>query len=86
MMERLQHVMRTRGLGYEEIQVVTGGGCHRVADINIADLIELGRGWKRRGRAHRSSRKPPRRSSAPGTLSQAEWDACGGLDHARGTA
>ncbi|MQA29839.1 MAG: glycine--tRNA ligase subunit beta [Luteitalea sp.] len=47
MMERLQHVMRTRGLGYQEIQVVTSGGIQRVADINVADLIEWATEWKR---------------------------------------
>jgi glycyl-tRNA synthetase beta chain len=46
MMERLQHVMRTRGLAYEEVQVVTGGGTERVFEINITDLIEWAEQWK----------------------------------------
>jgi glycyl-tRNA synthetase beta chain len=46
MMERLQHVMRTRGLAHEEVQVVTGGGIERVVEINITDLIEWAEQWK----------------------------------------
>jgi glycyl-tRNA synthetase beta chain len=47
LMERLQHLMRVRGLGYEEIQVVTGGGIDRVAEISPIDLIEWAQEWKR---------------------------------------
>jgi glycyl-tRNA synthetase beta chain len=47
LMERLQHLMRARGLGYEEVQVVTGGGIDRVADISPVDLIEWAQEWKR---------------------------------------
>jgi glycyl-tRNA synthetase beta chain len=46
MMDRLQHLMSARGLGYEEIQVVTGGGVHRATQVNIADLIDWATAWK----------------------------------------
>jgi glycyl-tRNA synthetase beta chain len=47
LMERLQHLMRARDLGYEEVQVVTGGGVERVATISPVDLIEWAREWRR---------------------------------------
>jgi glycyl-tRNA synthetase beta chain len=47
LMERLQHIMRARGLGYQEVQVVTGGGIDRVATINALDLHEWAQEWKR---------------------------------------
>jgi glycyl-tRNA synthetase beta chain len=46
-MERLQHLMRTRGLGHEEVQVVTGGGAERVVAISVEDLIEWAHEWGR---------------------------------------
>jgi glycyl-tRNA synthetase beta chain len=46
MLERVQHVMRTRGLGYEEVQVATGPDVHHVLEMKIADLIELAEAWK----------------------------------------
>jgi glycyl-tRNA synthetase beta chain len=47
LMDRLQHLMQSRGWGYEEIQTVTGGGVDRVADISPIDLIEWAAEWKR---------------------------------------
>ena len=46
LMERLQHLMKVRGLGYEEIQVVTGVGVDRVADVNVLDLFEWAQVWR----------------------------------------
>jgi len=45
--DRLQHLMQTRGSGYEEVQIVTGGGVDRVAQISPVDLIEWAAEWKR---------------------------------------
>jgi glycyl-tRNA synthetase beta chain len=47
LMDRLQHLMQTRGAGYEEVQTVTGGGIDRVAEISPVDLIEWAAEWKR---------------------------------------
>jgi len=47
LMERLQHLMRVRGLGYEEVQVVTGAGVDRVMNISVEDLIEWAEEWRR---------------------------------------
>ncbi len=47
LMERLQHLMMARGAGYEEVQVVTGGGVDRVAEISPVDLMEWAAEWKR---------------------------------------
>jgi glycyl-tRNA synthetase beta chain len=46
-MERLQHVMRARGLGYEEVEVVTRVGVERVAKVNVADLVDWAGAWRR---------------------------------------
>jgi len=47
LMDRLQHLMQTRGAGYEEVQTVTGGGVDRVVEISPVDLIEWASEWKR---------------------------------------
>jgi len=47
LMERLQHLMQARGAGYEEIQIVSGGGIDRVAEISPVDLMEWAAEWKR---------------------------------------
>jgi glycyl-tRNA synthetase beta chain len=47
LMDRLQHLMQTRGAGYEEVQTVTGGGVDRVAEISPVDLIEWAAEWRR---------------------------------------
>jgi glycyl-tRNA synthetase beta chain len=47
LMDRLQHLMQARGSGVEEVQIVTGGGVDRVAEISPVDLIEWAGEWKR---------------------------------------
>jgi len=47
LMDRLQHLMQTRGAGYEEVQTVTGGGTDRVVEVSPIDLIEWASEWKR---------------------------------------
>ncbi len=46
LMERLRHLMQARGLGYEEIQVVTGDVA-RIEDVNVAGLFDLASEWRR---------------------------------------
>ncbi|HWF85244.1 MAG TPA: glycine--tRNA ligase subunit beta [Vicinamibacterales bacterium] len=46
LMERLRHLMQARGLGYEEIQVVTGDVA-RIEDVNVAGLYDLAVEWRR---------------------------------------
>ncbi len=46
-MERLQYLMRARGLGYEEVNVVTSGGVDRALTINVEDLIDWAHEWGR---------------------------------------
>jgi glycyl-tRNA synthetase beta chain len=74
LMDRLQHLMRARGAGYEEVQIVTGGGIDRVAEISPVDLIEWAATWKRfvgkplfesAAEAHKRAKK----------IVEAEWDA-----------
>jgi glycyl-tRNA synthetase beta subunit len=76
-MDRLQHLMQTRGSGYEEVQIVTGGGVDRVAEISPVDLIEWATVWKREvgtpafasaAEAHKRAKK----------IVEAEWDATDG--------
>ena len=47
LMDRLQHLMQTRGAGHEEVQTVTGGVVDRVAEISPVDLIEWAAEWRR---------------------------------------
>jgi glycyl-tRNA synthetase beta chain len=77
LMERFQHLMQTRGSGYDEVQVVTGGGVDRVVEINPLDLMEWAAEWKRvvgtpvfdsAAEAHKRAKK----------IVEAEWEA---LDH-----
>jgi glycyl-tRNA synthetase beta chain len=77
LMDRLQHLMQTRGAGYEEVQIVTGGGIDRVAEISPVDLIEWAAEWKRvvgtpvfasAAEAHKRAKK----------IVEAEWDAIDG--------
>ena len=74
LMERLQHLMQARGAGYEEVQIVTGGGIDRVAEISPSDLIEWAAEWKRvvgtpvfeaAAEAHKRAKK----------IVEAEWDS-----------
>jgi len=46
LMDRLRHLMESRGLHYEEIQVVTGE-IDRIEDESAPALVELARAWKR---------------------------------------
>ncbi len=73
LMDRLQHLMQARGAQYEEVQIVTGGGIDRVAEISPADLIDWAREWKRlvgtpvfdsAAEAHKRAKK----------IVDAEWD------------
>jgi len=77
LMERLQHLMQVRGAGFEEVQVVTGGGVDRVAEISPVDLMEWAAEWKRvvgtpvftsAAEAHKRAKK----------IVQAEWHAADG--------
>ena len=47
LMDRLQHLMQTRGAGYEEVQTVTGGGTDRAVEVSPIDLIEWASEWRR---------------------------------------
>src|SRR5439155_27380367 len=77
LMDRLQHLMQARGAGYEEVQIVTGGGVDRVAEISPVDLMEWAAEWKREvgspvfeaaAEAHKRANK----------IVQAEWDSSDG--------
>jgi len=74
LMDRLQHLMQTRGAGYEEVQTVTGGGTDRVVEVSPIDLIEWASEWKRvvgkplfesAAEAHKRARK----------IVEAEWNS-----------
>jgi glycyl-tRNA synthetase beta chain len=76
LMDRLQHLMKARGSGHEEVQIVTGGGVDRVAEISPVDLMEWAAEWKRvvgtplfeaAAEAHKRAKK----------IVAAEWDASG---------
>ena len=77
LMDRLQHLMQSRGSGFEEVQIVTGGGVDRVAEISPVDLIEWAAEWKRlvgtpvfeaAAEAHKRAKK----------IVEAEWDVIDG--------
>jgi glycyl-tRNA synthetase beta chain len=77
LMDRLQHLMQARGFGYEEVQIVTGGGTDRVAEISPLDLMEWAATWKRSvgtpvfgaaAEAHKRAKK----------IVEAEWDSFDG--------
>jgi glycyl-tRNA synthetase beta chain len=77
LMDRLQHLMQARGFGYEEVQVVTGGGVDRIAGISPIDLLEWAAEWKRvvgtpvfdlAAEAHKRAKK----------IVEAEWDSTDG--------
>ena len=77
LMDRLQHLMQARGSGFEEVQIVTGGGVDRVAEISPVDLMEWAAEWKRvvgtpvfeaAAEAHKRANK----------IVQAEWDSSDG--------
>jgi glycyl-tRNA synthetase beta chain len=76
LMERLQHLMRSRGMGSDEVQIVTGGGTNRVADISMIDLIQSADAWKRvvgsptlvaAAEAHKRAKR----------IVEVEWDSLG---------
>ena len=46
LMDRVRHLMEVRGLGYEEIQAVTGE-VSKVLDVNLADLVDRADAFRR---------------------------------------
>jgi len=77
LMDRLQHLMQARGAGHDEVQIVTGGGVDRVAEISPVDLMEWAAEWKRvvgtplfeaAAEAHKRAKK----------IVEAEWSSADG--------